>query len=141
MKQHIAIDKATPNVGALDFSHLLDAPAGKHGHVTVKDGHFYFADGTRARFIGFNLPTRSNTPDHETADKLAARFASLGVNVIRLHAADAPIGDGPGSWSSCREAPMKAALPALFTRMGWTGSTISGPGSRSMASTCTLISL
>ena len=26
MKQHIAIDKATPNVGALDFSHLLDAP-------------------------------------------------------------------------------------------------------------------
>ena len=103
MKQHIAIDKATPNVGALDFSHLLDAPAGKHGHVTVKDGHFYFADGTRARFIGFNLPTRSNTPDHETADKLAARFASLGVNVIRLHAADAPIGDEPGSWSSCRE--------------------------------------
>ena len=57
MKQRIAIDKATPNVGALDFSHLLDAPAGKHGHVTVKDGHFYFADGTRARFIGFNLPT------------------------------------------------------------------------------------
>lgn len=106
MKQHIAIDKATPNVGALDFSHLLDAPAGKHGHVTVKDGHFYFADGTRARFIGFNLPTRSNTPDHETADKLAARFASLGVNVIRLHAADAPIGDEPGSWSSCREAPL-----------------------------------
>ena len=56
MKQHIAIDKATPNVGALEFSHLLDAPAGKHGHVTVKDDHFYFADGTRARFIGFNLP-------------------------------------------------------------------------------------
>ena len=96
MKQRIAIDKATPNVGALDFSHLLDAPAGKHGHVTVKDGHFYFADGTRARFIGFNLPTRSNTPDHETADKLAARFASLGVNVIRLHAADAPIGGRAG---------------------------------------------
>ena len=106
MKQHIAIDKATPNVGALDFSHLLDAPAGKHGHVVVWDGHFYFEDGTRARFIGFNLPTRSNTPDHETADKLAARFASLGVNVIRLHAADAPIGDEPGSWSSCREAPL-----------------------------------
>ena len=31
MKQHIAIDKATPNVGALDFSHLLDAPAGLGG--------------------------------------------------------------------------------------------------------------
>ena len=42
MKQHIAIDKATPNVGALDFSHLLDASGGKHGHVTVKDGHLLF---------------------------------------------------------------------------------------------------
>ena len=80
-----------PQRGRLDFSHLLDAPAGKHGHVVVRDGHFYFEDGMRARFIGFNLPTRSNTPDRETADKLAARFASLGVNVIRLHAADAPI--------------------------------------------------
>ena len=60
MTQHIAIDKATPNVGALDFFHLLDAPAGKHGHVVVRDGHCYFEDGMRARFIGFNLPTRSN---------------------------------------------------------------------------------
>lgn len=106
MKQRISIHKAVPNVGALDFSHLLDAPAGKHGFVTVKDGHFYFKDGTRARFMGFNVATRSNTPDHETAEKLAARFASLGVNVIRLHAADAPVGDEPGSWSSCREAPL-----------------------------------
>lgn len=121
MKQRIAIDKATPNVGALDFSHLLDAPAGKHGHVTVKDGHFYFEDGTRARFIGFNLPTRSNTPDHETAGKLAARFASLGVNVIRLHAADAPIGDEPGSWSSCREASLlnyESGSTRNFTQAG-----------------------
>ena len=88
--------KPPPTWGHWICPPLLDAPAGKHGHVTVKDGHFYLADGTRARFIGFNLPTRSNTPDHETAEKPAARFASLGVNVIRLHAADAPIGDEPG---------------------------------------------
>lgn len=106
MKQNISIHKAIPNTGALDFSHLLDAPAGRHGFVTVKNGHFYFEDGERIRFIGFNLPARSNTPDHETAEKLAERFASMGVNVIRLHAADAPIGDEPGSWSSCREAPL-----------------------------------
>ena len=30
----------------------------------------------------------------------------MGVNMIRLHAADAPIGDELGSWSSCREAPL-----------------------------------
>lgn len=106
MKQHIRIDKLTPNQGILNFSHLLDAPAGKHGYVKVKDGHLFFENGQRARFLGFNIATRSNTPDHATAEKLAERFASMGVNVIRLHAADAPIGDEPCSWSSCREAPL-----------------------------------
>ena len=30
----------------------------------------------------------------------------MGVNIIRLHAADAPVGEEPGSWSSCKEAPL-----------------------------------
>lgn len=106
MMHNIRIHKAKPNVGVWDFSHLLDAPAGKHGFVQARNGHLYFEDGTRARFLGFNVAARSNTPDHETADKLAARFASMGVNIIRLHAADAPISDVPGSWASCREAPL-----------------------------------
>lgn len=106
MKQRIRIHKAEPNKGILNYSHLLDAPAGKHGFVETRKGHLYFADGTRARFLGFNVATRSNTPDHETADKLAERFASMGVNIIRLHAADAPVGEEPGSWSSCKEAPL-----------------------------------
>lgn len=106
MRQHIKIHKTHPNKGVLDYSHLLDAPAGKHGFVKTRGGHFYFEDGTRARFLGFNVAARSNTPDHETAEKLAERFASMGVNIIRLHAADAPIGDEPGSWASCRETPL-----------------------------------
>lgn len=106
MRQNIRIHKAEPNTGVLDYSHLLDAPAGKHGFVKTKGGHLYFEDGTRARFLGFNVAARSNTPDHETAKKLAARFASMGVNVIRLHAADTPIGEEPGSWTSCEEAPL-----------------------------------
>ncbi len=106
MKQNISIHKAIPNTGALDFSHLLDAPAGKHGLVESRDGHLYFEDGGRARFFGFNVATRSNTPDHATADKLAERFASMGVNIIRLHAADAPVGEEPCSWTSCKEAPL-----------------------------------
>lgn len=106
MKQNIRIHKAEPNKGVLDYSYLLDAPAGKHGFVESRKGHFYFEDGTRARFLGFNVAARSNTPDHETADKMAERFASMGVNIIRLHAADGPIGEEPGSWSSCKEAPL-----------------------------------
>ena len=92
MKQRIRIHKAEPNTGVLNYSHLLDAPAGKHGFVEAKKGHLYFEDGTRARFLGFNVAARSNTPDHETADRMAERFASMGVNIIRLHAADAPVG-------------------------------------------------
>lgn len=106
MKKNIRIHKAEPNTGVLNYSHLLDAPAGKHGFVQARKGHLYFEDGTRARFLGFNVAARSNTPDHETADKMAERFASMGVNVIRLHAADNPIGEEPGSWSSCKESPL-----------------------------------
>ncbi len=106
MKQNLRISMTEANQGVLNFSHLLDAPAGKHGFVRVKDGHFVFEDGTRARFLGFNIATRSNTPTHEDAERLAERFASLGVNVIRMHAADAPIGEGVGNWSSCKEAPL-----------------------------------
>lgn len=106
MKQNIRIDKTVANQGVLDFSHLLDAPAGKHGFVQSRNGHLYFEDGTRARFLGFNIATRANAPDHATAEKIAQRFASMGVNCIRMHAADAPIGDEPVTWSSCREAPL-----------------------------------
>ncbi|MCM1216076.1 MAG: hypothetical protein NC331_10575 [Lachnospiraceae bacterium] len=106
MKQKIRIHKAEANRGILDYSWLLDAPAGKHGFVSERGGHLYFADGTRARFLGFNMATRSATPTHETADRLAERFATMGVNIIRLHAADAPIGEEPCSWSQTREAPL-----------------------------------
>ena len=105
MKQHIRIHKAEPNKNTLDFSHLLDAPAGKHGFVSAKKGHFYFEDGTRARFLGFNVAARSNMPDRLTAEKMAARFASMGVNVIRLHAADAAVGDKPCTWTAPKDSP------------------------------------
>ena len=110
MKHAVSIPVAEPNRGVLDFSYLLDAPAGKHGFVRSSRGHLFFEDGTRARFLGFNIAARSNTPDHADAERLAERFASMGVNVIRLHAADAPAApeqeDGPGSWSSSRRTPL-----------------------------------
>ena len=104
MKKRIRIDKTEPNKGILNCSHLLDAPAGKHGFVKVKEGHLYFEDGTRARFIGFNMPTRSCTPDHEGAERQAERFASMGVNVVRLHAFDGLPGEK--GWSACMESPV-----------------------------------
>ena len=98
MRQRITMDKAAPYQGAMDFSHLLDAPAGKYGHVQIKDGHFYFENGKRIRFFGFNFPARANMPDHETAEALADRLATMGVNVVRVHAVDAWIGEK--GWST-----------------------------------------
>lgn len=79
------LDPDSPyNVGKL----VLDAPAGKHGFVKVKDGHFYFEDGTRAKFWGTNLCFNACFPTHEQAEMLATRIAYFGFNAVRLHHMD-----------------------------------------------------
>lgn len=79
------LDPDSPlNIGKL----VLDAPAGKHGFVKVKDGHFYFEDGTRAKFWGTNLCFNANFPDKKQAEMLADRLAFFGFNAVRLHHMD-----------------------------------------------------
>ena len=74
---------------ALDFSGMpwFDAPAGKHGRVTVNSGHFEFAHlpGRRQRFLGVNLCQTANFPDHALADEFAERLRRLGFNAVRFH--------------------------------------------------------
>lgn len=72
---------------ATSVAHLLDAPAGKHGFVRVKDGHFA-TDAGPIRFHATNLTGPANFPAHEAADKLAARLARFGINCVRLHFMD-----------------------------------------------------
>lgn len=79
----------TFNKNAIDMRFLLDAPAGKHGFLKVKNGHFYFADGTRARFWGTNVYGADVFVDKATADKMALRLAQSGCNLVRLHHMDA----------------------------------------------------
>jgi len=67
---------------------VLDPPAGKHGFVKVKDGHFYFEDGTRARFWGTNLCFGACFPEHKVAEIMANRIAYFGFNSVRLHHMD-----------------------------------------------------
>ena len=77
------------NLDTIDLTGLLDAPAGKHGFVQVRaDGHFYYEDGTRARFFGTNVGGASCAPPKEEATVLAARLAKYGVNMLRLHSMD-----------------------------------------------------
>ena len=72
---------------ATSVAHLLDAPAGRHGFVRVKGSEFV-TDVGPIRFNGTNLTGPANFPEHDVADRLAARFARLGVNCVRLHFMD-----------------------------------------------------
>lgn len=73
---------------ALDMSFLLEAPAGKHGTLTVKGDKFFFLDGTEARFWGGNLFAEANFPTHKQAEALAERIAQTGANIVRMHHLD-----------------------------------------------------
>lgn len=67
---------ATPPAGSVvDVSWLNERPAGSHGFVRARDGHFVDGGGKRLRFLASNFTFGSCFPDHDTADKLAARLA------------------------------------------------------------------
>ena len=72
---------------ATSVAHLLDAPAGKHGFVRVEGGNFV-TDAGPIRFNGTNITGPANFPEHDVADRLAARLARLGINCVRLHFMD-----------------------------------------------------
>lgn len=79
-------DDASP--GVTDLSGWLPKPAGKFGQVHAdEDGHLY-AGGTRIRFFGVDLSFSANVPKHADAEKVAARLAKFGVNIVRFHIMD-----------------------------------------------------
>ncbi len=74
--------------GITNVSHLNEKPAGRHGHVRVRDGRFVDGSGKRIRFLGTNLCFDSAFPTHEAAEGVAARLARFGINVVRFHHMD-----------------------------------------------------
>ncbi|MBQ2876255.1 MAG: hypothetical protein IJE25_04545 [Clostridia bacterium] len=66
-----------------------EAPAGKHGFLTVKGDKFVFEDGMVAKFWGANFNSALCFPSHEYAEQVARRVAAAGVNIVRLHQMDA----------------------------------------------------
>lgn len=77
------------NEGSLvDVSFLLDAPAGKDGFVTVKDGRLAMPAGRRFRIWGMNTSFAASLPDKESAPADAAHLARFGINCIRVHHGD-----------------------------------------------------
>lgn len=75
--------------GITHFGNRLNTrPAGSAGPIGVSaDGHFE-AGGKRIRFWGVNITGPSVFSSHEDAEKVAARLAKFGVNIVRFHHMD-----------------------------------------------------
>ena len=81
-------DDATPGT-ATDMSFLNTKPAGAHGFIVPRNGHFVESKtGMRVRFLAVNLAAGSAFPSHADAERVAARLAKYGVNLVRLHHMD-----------------------------------------------------
>ena len=101
----ITYGEASP---AVDYSFLLDAPAGKDGFIRVENGHFANDKG-RIRLNATNLTAAANFPTHEQAERMAARIARFGINCVRLHYMDWPY--GPEGFPLAKE-------PSIFAKDG-----------------------
>ena len=86
----ISYAKGSP---AVDYSFLLDGPAGKDGFLRIENGHFANDKG-RVRLNATNLTAAANFPTHEQAERMASRLARLGINCVRLHYMDWSYGPG-----------------------------------------------
>ena len=85
--QRLKFDNTTVKGSALDFSFLLDAPAGKYGRaLPAPDGTLRFANGKRLKLFGTNIcHTMSTLESKEYIDAIADQLASLGYNSARIH--------------------------------------------------------
>lgn len=72
----------------VDWSVLLDAPAGKHGFISRKDGKLYFETGKEAKFFGTVLIAGDCFKPAPQVDSLVERLAKMGCNTLRLHLMD-----------------------------------------------------
>jgi hypothetical protein len=72
----------------VNLSFLLDAPAGKDGFISIKNGHLVKPDGERFRIWGVNLTGAACFPSKEDAPIVAEHLARFAINCVRLHFLD-----------------------------------------------------
>ncbi len=105
------------SASVIDVSEWLDAPAGKHGLVQMREGRFLFEDGTPVKFWGTNLCWSDPAPEKETAERWARFMAKYGVNCIRFHKfTDSGAGMGLGGEDSTSMDPEKMDRMDYFVR-------------------------
>jgi hypothetical protein len=77
---------ATDNAGSrINMKKWLDAPAGMHGFVKMKESNLYFDDGKQVKFWGVNIAGNNPFIAYDEADKWADFIAGYGINAVRFH--------------------------------------------------------
>jgi hypothetical protein len=71
-----------------DLAFLLDAPAGRDGFITTRNGRLVDGAGQRFRLWGVNFSFTANLPDKQNAPLVAAHLARFGINSVRVHHLD-----------------------------------------------------
>lgn len=108
-----------PSPTLVDVSGLNTRPAGTNGFIVVKNGHFAEEKtGRRVRFVGVNMTFASAFPARAEAEKIAARLAKYGVNVVRIHYIDAS-GYGPATIWDPRAKNFRRLDPAQMDRFDY----------------------
>lgn len=93
-----------PAATVADYSDLLEAPAGRHGHLFAgRDGRFYFEDGTRARFWGLNVAKEAVFQPKPVIDAAVDAIARAGFNLVRLHHVDDETGLLPAALAGSKQ--------------------------------------
>jgi hypothetical protein len=72
----------------VNLSFLLDAPAGKDGHIRVDKGHLVKPGGGRFRIWGINFTGSACFPYKKDAPVVAGHLARFGINCVRFHFLD-----------------------------------------------------
>lgn len=74
-----------PRSSLHDFSDLVPQAPESRGFLQARDGHFFWQDGTRARFWGINVANHTlMVPDSQIV-AIIKNFRQAGFNLIRLH--------------------------------------------------------
>ena len=82
---------------ALDFTSVrkTEAPAGRHGRVVARGGHFEFENlpGVPQRFYGVNVCNTANIPPQGKVGPMVEAIMRTGYNAIRFHHHDGHLVD------------------------------------------------
>ncbi|MFA5533084.1 MAG: hypothetical protein WDA19_01200 [Mariniphaga sp.] len=100
----------TTEPGIIGMQEWLDAPAGKHGFVQIRDEKLVFENGQEVKFWGTNICSRLPYVPAEKADSFVHFIGKYGINAVRFH---------KFTWYAYHENKSTEFNPKMFERFDY----------------------